>query len=287
MRNYVKSRGPSRSHEYTWVAQTQERLEPSILNRSFSEDNRVVRITEFHNQSSPALIVLRDNGELLLLLTGIKATWNGPGGSSIYHSIAWVSSGNTESNEEENIRRLIIRDLQGNLQNDIASAIESCPEDELGFKVDFEKLKQIEEDKNVKLKDRESNFHIGRGKLGNNNQDLKNQLVDELKQSRLPPEDGFLIVVSDFVGEQLFKDVKVWQGLSSRIQGEVKKNSMQPTPPPQQSPKTIYNPILVFLVGLAVGILMGIIISHTYLNLTGRSLLNYPYPQQHQQNHIP
>jgi len=314
MHNYVRSRGLYRKHEYTWIKDDHEQTELGIvddeeftINSNDPKAPKNVRITNFRDQSTPALIVFRDEQKFLLFISGIKADWT-VNGASIYHSIAWVANAELEPNEEKNIRRLIIRTLQGDLQNNISSVIESDPENKLGFKVDFNKLKQIEEDETFKLGDDDNSFDSSK-KIGNNINNLKDELVAELKQSCLPKDEGFLIVVSNFVADQLLKDVKVWRGLSSRIPGEIwevyegkKKPQLaipllqpqktrpllqpQKTRPLLQPQKTPQNR-LIFLLGIAVVILIVIIITYTYMEVTGQLILKDLYPQQHQQRQIP
>src|SRR6476469_1649229 len=115
---YVKSRGSNRSHEYLWIDRNHEKDEPSILYGSFSSNDdlnsefkKEFRITDFHNLDRPAIILLRNKEQLLLLLTGIRAQWSAPGGA-VYHSVAWLCHSPTTVEEEE-VRKIIIQTIKG------------------------------------------------------------------------------------------------------------------------------------------------------------------------------
>jgi len=236
-----------------------------------------VGITDFHDLSRPAVIVLRDQKELLLLLTGIPARWRASG-AAVYHSVAWLIDDDSDSGEERIIRRLIIHALQGNLQRDAISAITSLPDDELGFHVDFDRLKRLEADETLEVVDGKSVSNIP--KVGKNIQNLKEALIDELKKNRLPPENGFLIVVSDFVAEPLFRQAKVWRGLSSRVENQnwEEDNEKKPLPTPSipATPLKTSKSLIIFLPILIIMIILSVWINHIHIEQTGRPLFNLP-----------
>lgn len=297
MEIYVKSRGSSRSHEYEWINQSQQEDELSIINRSFSIESDLsheVRIADFHDLEQPAIIVLREGVNLLiLLLTGIKAGWNAPGGA-VYHSVAWLSS------EEKVIRNLVICALKGELQHNVISAITSL-DSKPGFQVDFSKLKQFDFDKSLSLGE-ESRSSETR-KLAKNIPEFRHELINELTNICLPEEGNFLIVVSDFVSESFLEKVNVWRGLTSRLKQHnwvefpLKKNSLPSLPisqpiqkDPTMQPKLtqkqtrIWDQPKVIIWGLGllmIGILVGLIIAFAFL---GAKFPSLPTKQPLQEN---
>jgi hypothetical protein len=299
MKIYVKSRGASRSHEYEWINQSQQEDEPSIINHSFSESGltKEVRITDLHNLDQPAIIVLREGLNLLILLTGIKAGWNAPGGA-VYHSVAWLSC------EEKDIRALAIHALKGELQHNVISAITSL-DSKPGFEVDFSKLKRFDFGRSLSLGEQSKSFETG--KLAKNISELRDELANELVNVCLPKEGTFLIVVSDFVSESFLKNVDVWRGLTSRlkqhnwVEFDLKKNSLPihlPSPPISQpipgeatmQPGLVRKPtqvrdqtkMIIWGLGLLmIGILVGLTIAFAFL---GAKLPSVPVKQPLQEN---
>jgi len=300
MEIYVKSRGASRLHEYEWINQGQQEDEPSIINRSFSIESDLsneVRIADLHNLEQPAIIVLREGLNLLILLTGVKAGWNAPGGA-VYHSVAWLS------HEGKVIRKLAIHALKGELQHNIILAITSL-DGRPGFQVDFCKLKQFDFDKGLSLGKESRSSKTGR--LAKNILEFRHELANELTNICLPEDGNFLIVVSDFVSESFLKRVNVWRGLTGRfkqidwVEYHLKKNSLPihlPSLPasqqiqrnPTMQSNLIQKPtklsaqpkmIILGLGILMIGILLGLIIAFVFL---GAKLPSPPANQPLQEN---
>lgn len=309
---YVQSRGKKElKHGYRWINKFSKKDEPSIITSSFSFSNtneKEFYLRDFHNNESPVILLLRDKNQLWFLLTGIKAEWTTVSGGVIYHSIAWLSN---DSNliEENQLRKLLIYSLKENLQEKLHSIITSSPDSELGFQVNFGNL----EFKNLEKLITDSPLEISNdpsiveeGKCYDNTPENKNLFVEEFTKNSLPKEDGFLIVVSDFVSLSRFKKAKVWRGLSKKIESEdgetypIKKNLIQndenPTLPDQATqslsetqmksevPNTVpvsktniweqitQNRPAIFLIGLVIGILIGILVTQIYIEKTGKTI---------------
>ncbi|BAY91443.1 MULTISPECIES: hypothetical protein [unclassified Tolypothrix] len=257
---FVQSRGEKWSQEYTWVKNNQKTDEPSILHPLrpviYGNNKSVFYITHFYDCEQPSIIVVRSKEQLLLLLTGIKAEWDAPGGA-IYHSVAWLSSSKSLSREENVIRKLIIRALDDRLQNEISSVITATPENEHGFYINISRLEQLEKDESLLLVNGKSDDHID--KIGTNNEELKADLIKELTSQSLLQEEGVLIVVSDFVTKEVFREAKVWRGLSGKLKNEAWEayEREKKSPPPEESwrrKKLIL--VMLFLVAVILAVLL-------------------------------
>jgi hypothetical protein len=181
------------------------------------------------------------------------------------------------SSEENFIRKLIIRALDDRLQNEISSVITATTENEHGFYINISRLEQLEKDETLLLVNGKSDDHID--KIGTNNKELKADLIKELTSKSLLQEEGVLIVVSDFVTKEVFREAKVWRGLSRKLKNEAWEayERAKKSPPPEEFWRR-KKLILVMLVLVTVILAMLLIVQSQREN----PLFNPQHPQKEQ-----
>ncbi|MBS0018625.1 MAG: hypothetical protein KFF72_20130 [Arthrospira sp. SH-MAG29] len=198
---YVKSRGVSKG--YSWVNQDNIIVNPPL----FTEGIKIVDTDDF------SLILYCMQGHLSLLITGLETKDRTDNRTRrIRNSVLWV--GNDSNDEEEILRNIAIKALNENeqLEEEVDEAVKSENSDQ-GFKVDFKIFKNLKLDP---LKPAENKPADSR-KIGNLST-LKNELIEELLNYRLPEKkEGMLVVVSSTVSQSNLENNVVWRGLSNAI----------------------------------------------------------------------
>ncbi len=199
---YVKTRGVSRG--YSWVNQDETIVNPPL----FTEGVKIVDTDDF------SLILYRMKGKLSLLITGLETKDRTDNRTRrIRNSVLWV--GDDSNDEEEILRKIAIKALNKQLEEDVDEAVKSDNNDQ-GFKVDFNILKNLKLDP---LKPAENKLADSR-RIGNW-PTLKNELIEELLNYRLPEKkEGMLVVVSSTVSHTNLENNVVWRGLSDTIPGD-------------------------------------------------------------------
>lgn len=105
MEIYVQSCGVAQEHDYRWLKIPQEgepHLEiPRILREaSRIEKRNKVRITDLYESQDPSIVMARDKGELLLLVTALDAVDRTRiYGRQVRNSVAWVTQESQENKQ--------------------------------------------------------------------------------------------------------------------------------------------------------------------------------------------
>ena len=207
MKIYVQSRGVSEKNGYCWLQifeNSQQRVDEPLPIKKFKD----LLQTEAHS-----ILLARENNQLLLLVTGIKAsTRTDFMGRTIRNSVAWIG----QKDDEDILRAIAIRALESfrgedSLKEEIDAAVKPDVED--GFQVNFDALKAQELAKIVEVENNapDKNIEIG---LSNNEENEK-KLLQDLKGCQLPDNQGPLVVFTGIKSQSALKEAGVWRGYSS------------------------------------------------------------------------
>ncbi|MGL4500919.1 MAG: hypothetical protein ACRCU2_17750, partial [Planktothrix sp.] len=158
-----------------------------------------------------SLVLYRLEGQLSLLITGLETKDRTDNRTrKIRNSVLWVGDDSIEK-EEEILRNIAIKALEGELEAKVDLAITENKEQ--GFNVNFDGLKNLKPDSLDPAAKKPDDSH----KIGNLSA-WKEDLISELKQYCLPKtKQGMLVVVSSTVSKPSLKRVNVWRGLSDAI----------------------------------------------------------------------
>ncbi|MCF4966935.1 hypothetical protein [Nostoc sp. CMAA1605] len=208
MEIYVYSAGVSQQDDYCWQKITENYQE------KISEPALVSKFKELLETESPSLLLARDYNQLILLITGMKASQRRDyRGRTIRNSVAWIFPKSEEN--EQKLQELAALSLRGELDNKIDDAI--TQDAEYGFKVSFQEIGDIIS--NLNKRDRintaESSYM-----LAYNSQANRDKLATLLETKSLPPQEknvDVLIVVTGIKAEDALIKNLVWRGLSNLI----------------------------------------------------------------------
>lgn len=227
MRIYVQSCGVSQENDYCWLKIRPNRSIreiPPILKRPLSGRSQgIVRVTDAIESQTLSMVVARDDGELLLLLTGLPAREERTDfmGRRVRNSVAWICDNSDEG--ERFIRSLVVRALRNEIE--LAEAVDRAivAGGEYGFDADFEALDLLAKPLSVGLHSNADNTE----KVGKNSPLLRQELALELESNRLPKREGLLIVMTSLKTQPALAEARVWRGLSNRIaeEGWIKTSS--------------------------------------------------------------
>ncbi len=224
MEIYVYSAGVSQQHDYFWQKNTDNRPEPT------NEPSQVTKFKYLLENESPSLLLVRDRNQLLLLVTGMKASQRKDyRGRTIRNSVAWISEDDQEN--EQQLRGIAILALQGQLDNSIDNAIKNGGE--YGFEVSFNDFI------NIKVPTTQNSNPTKACMLAENSNSNRETLANLLLSERLPKEQHdteALVVVTGIKAENTLKEAGVWRGLSTLVQNKV---FLPYTPPYKKIPETV------------------------------------------------
>jgi hypothetical protein len=208
---YVQSRGISQDNDYRWLKIQKDRQvceNPQLLNEPI---NSVGKPVDFIDSQKFSLILARSRQNLFLLVTGLKAREERTDfmGRKIRNSVIWLYHDDLEN--EQKIRAITVLGLRGELEAEVDRAISIGGE--YGFEVDFEEIKQIGDSIRVETNNNADLVP----KIGNNSEQLRQELALELETNCLPNQNGLLVLVTSIKTASTLKQAKVWRGLSNRI----------------------------------------------------------------------
>ena len=205
---YLQSR--TKNADYYWVSQSTapEKVHtvPSII-QSVTKFNGDKDLKLIH-ESEPSMVLLRSQGELLLLVSGLRTKRQDKDRRYIRNSIAWVG----EKTDEPILRKIAALVLENNLQifeleNVVSESSNSSAE---LFEVNWQDLNRLTR---LSIIDT-SNSPQENGKIALFSEQPKQQLVDELRKCALPARDGALVAVTTgFKPKAVFVRANVWRGL--------------------------------------------------------------------------
>ncbi|ELR96436.1 hypothetical protein [Gloeocapsa sp. PCC 73106] len=211
---YVQSRGISQEDDYRWLKvedNSQIAENPHFLNRSILPNypTSFVSLIDSHKFS---LVLVRNQQHFILLVTGLISATTDFMGRNIRNSIVWIYPPTAEAQ----VRALTVAALTGELENAIASVILRKGDSDYGFTVDTQKLAQLTSTIGL---DCHNNADLA-CRLGNNSAALRQEIALEIKANCLPPQEQLLVVVTTIKSAQDMEKLRVWRGLSNRIESQ-------------------------------------------------------------------
>lgn len=217
-RIYVQNRGVSQDYDYQWKEirfnnNTQCVVDYPPLVKSFKD---------LLDSKAPSLLLARSENKLLLLITDIPSQRKDYRERTIRNSVAWIG----EAQDEQILTALAIRGLKSILGQDtsfkeeINNAVE--PNEKEGFRVKEKALQAENLAKNPQspYKSQDLPLKIDRCKIAKIDEERINELINELKEYKLPQHDGALVVVTKNKAESALKKAKVWRGLSALVKSD-------------------------------------------------------------------
>ena len=209
MKIYVQSRGKPQDKDYTWLKVKESKLIreiPPILKR--------IRVGELIQSEKYSIVLARNDGELVLLVTGLSGERSDFMNRQIRNSVAWVEDSPKKERIIRSLAVLALTDKQ-TLESKVKEAvIEAEATSEYEFEVNREKINQLlSELKPVQDK----NNAIKENRVGNNSEQLQTEVGSELEKNLLPSRDGVLVLATTLKTESGLQQYKVWRGLSDKV----------------------------------------------------------------------
>ena len=215
-RIYVQSRGISQDYDYQWKEinfdnNTQDIVDCPLLVKSFKH---------LLDSKAPSLLLARSEKKLLLLIT-IPSQRRDYMNRIIRNYVAWIG----EEQDEQILKALAFRGLKSligedySFQEEINNAVKS--DRYKGFTIEINALEvnnlapkiQVESESNLPSE-------IAKRKIAKIGSQLINELINVLKQYKLPTEDGALVVVTGNKAQSALEEALVWRGLSKLVKSE-------------------------------------------------------------------
>jgi len=207
---YVESR--TKNADYYWVSQSTapEKVHtvPSII-QSVTKFNGDKDLKLIH-ESDPSIVLLRSQGNLLLLVSGLRTKRQDKDRRYIRNSIAWIAP-----NEEEPILRsiaaLVLKNNLQILENTVSEPFDSSGE---LFEVNWQDINQLIPPSIIAISD--PTPPQDNGKIALFSDKRTQELADKLIEYALPARDGALVAVTTgFKPKAIFVRANVWRGLSN------------------------------------------------------------------------
>ncbi|MBD2612006.1 hypothetical protein H6G94_12075 [Nostoc punctiforme FACHB-252] len=250
MQLYVQSRGINQEYDYRWLKIKQHNQVPEIppiLQTQISDNSGTAfRVADMIDSQVPSIILIRSNGELLLLVTALEAREERIDfmGRRVRNSVVWIYP----ENNEQALRSLTVRALRGELQQEVDRAITIGGE--YGFTVLFEEITRLANPEAI------DNYEADlKPKIGKNFLKLREELALELERHKLPQRNGLLILVTSIKTKPALIEANVWRGLSNRL-----VNDDWEIIPEKKSLTGIWILVLAVVIVLAIALLLIIII---------------------------
>ena len=243
---YVQSRGKSQEHDYRWLEVRKESQSPVIP--PLLKDLKVEELIE---SQKPSLILARSGRYLLLLVTALESREERTDfmGRRVRNSVAWVAEDKPET--EQFFRATAAQALRGGLAERIDQAISIGGE--YGFEVNLEQLQTLVDHSEIDIKPANSCSF----KFGKNVSHLRSELASELSKFSLPQGLGtyqILVVVTTLKSQEALEKLRVWRGLSNRIESETWVKVFDSTEAEsRRQKKTLFFGILAAIVVIAIG----------------------------------
>ncbi|MDB9311682.1 hypothetical protein PN462_01110 [Spirulina sp. CS-785/01] len=235
MEIYVQSRGKLQDNDYCWIPEI-----PSVLTQ-----HNIIHLVG----QSFSLVLARYNAQLFLYLTGLASRPERDDfrGRPVRNSVLWLCSDTPEN--ELKLRGLTIQALQdrNRLSEDCDRAIKL--QGELGFTVDFEQLKNLDYSHLCQASNSTSDPSK---KIGNNSDNLQQEIAVELASNTLPDYPGLLVLITSIKGKDSLKATGVWRGLSDRVPDEDLEEYAKKKNPLQKGIITLLTLIFLLLLGILI-----------------------------------
>ncbi|MBO3461015.1 hypothetical protein G7B40_040575 [Aetokthonos hydrillicola Thurmond2011] len=209
MRIYVESR--TKNRDYYWVSQSTEpeqelnvpRIIQSVTNFNGDKDLKLI------HESEPSIVLLRSQGELLLLVSGLRTKRQDKDRRYIRNSIAWITQDAKEELKLCKIAALVLKNNLQILENVVPEQSDSSDD---YFKVNWQDIENLIPP-NIEAP---SNSPQENGKIALFSEQRLQELGDKLERCSLPARDGALVAVTKgFKPKAIFVKANVWRGLSN------------------------------------------------------------------------
>ncbi len=269
---YVNSAGISPDYDYQWKAindNKQEVIDSPLLVKKFKN---------LLESKALSLLLARENNILLLLVTDLASYRKDYRSRTIRNSVAWIG----ETQDEPILRALAVRALQSiqnedtPFQDDINNAINS--DEKEGFKVDLNALEVNNLAKTIEceIEQKDLPVEIDKFKIAKISNERIQDLINELKQYKLPKDNGALVVVTGNKAQSTLEEAKVWRGLSKLVSSEKwvevktdwkKKSQIEPLKILTEQRRVLIS--LIGVVGVAVIITLSVILRNNLPTISG------------------
>jgi hypothetical protein len=244
---YVESR--TKNADYYWVSQSTapEKVHtvPSII-QSVTKFNGDKDLKLIH-ESEPSIVLLRSQGELLLLVSGLQTKRQDKDRRYIRNSIAWVG----EKTDEPILRDIAALVLKNNLQILENLVVESSNSSGELFEVNWQAIEQLIPQNvgdTMTLPEQKKN-----GKIARTSESRTQELANELRQYDLPVGDGALVAVTTgFKPTIIFARANVWRGLSNDPEASNEWVVLTPSDPVNLAPSNRKTLRLVMIAGTLI-----------------------------------
>ena len=256
---YVQSRGKNQDQDYRWlkIKENEHYLKtPKFLLQPL--ENSPVKPVNLIESQKFSIILVKLNKYFCLLITGLKAKEdrNDFQGRRVRNSLFWICDTTEIQNAEMKVRSVLIRALQGDLEQEIDSAIDIGGK--YGFKAEQSNLEQILLNSSLLLENNPSQKL--NCKISSNSKLSREQLASELQTRSFPERDGVLVLVTSIKSLSALQKINVWRGLSDRIKDE--EYSLE-TVDRQAQKKTKKHSLVIILIVIVTISLIGIAIQTT------------------------
>jgi hypothetical protein len=246
---YIQSCGKKETQDYRWLKiyeddkwlQNPERKDPPFISNPIKTiTNTQVQFSDFYKPSTPAVILARNNQELMLLIYWLRTKERSlEYGRLVHNSLALIS----KDNQEDNLRLQMLASEALKDWEEFAKKLDCFvkwdQDNEHGFKVEESQLLEyIQNQRSKNLYNADNNADNNADKTRKLACDVLNKhskspkkkeifqktaqkwikdLAEELEKTDLPTWDGPLVVVAENVAEEVLKPV-VWRGISDRVE---------------------------------------------------------------------
>jgi hypothetical protein len=234
---YVRSAGANEEQDYAWVKVPQQPEEAQMPKKPpFLSDEKVDKLIY---RECFSLLLGRFGERIVLQVTGILATTRCDSRNRVIrNSIGCIG----ELDDELVLRGIAVAALEGKALEDLVDkAVDFDESVAEGFSVSSTLPDSLRRQEGLVEQGSEQGKIIPKG-VGKNCDELKKYIADELKKGRLPQGDGPHIVVTSHVPEEVFRDEKVYLGLSSLI-GSTKLREIEQSSSPIKDGTTLINRI--------------------------------------------
>ncbi|BAZ43167.1 hypothetical protein NIES4102_01650 [Chondrocystis sp. NIES-4102] len=246
---YVQSRGIAQENGYCWLNVLENKILPEKPDFVVIANGNAIKLDDLIDTQKYSLVLVRSNQEYYLFITGLKARKERADfmGRQVLNSLLWIYKA-TASNEEK-IRSIVIKALEGTIEGEVDQLINPGGEQE--FQIDYERLRELSNQ--TQINHNKIKYTIN--KIGNNCQNLRTELAQELETITLPETEGVLILITSIKSSSALKEIGVWRGLSNRVElTEFEEYNLVKTPANQAQKKRI-------LLGLAIALILVIAIA--------------------------
>jgi hypothetical protein len=209
MEIYVKSRGRQQDNDYKWIkASNQQSLNGGSLPFLLKEATSLIDADSF------AVVIIKKQGSLALLISGLSSSRTDYMGRIIHNSVCWIG----KYMDEPVLRSIAARALRNTLQQEINNIIISGGNP--GFQIiypDIQELTSRNKETNFSSDKKQLTASEKRQLIGNISEKMKKELADTIDQYDFPETYEIPVIVtagqSNIMQDQE-KNYNIWRFLS-------------------------------------------------------------------------